>query len=139
MRIALMITVGLLAGACGPSAEEVAADNAAKEAESRCNQLFNATKKVTEEFLWSQGVAEVTLVDKTKFTDKCIAMNLTQADIRCMDPNTGGGEECKDKRDELQKFMISPMTEKKDEAKDTDAAKEGEGAEGAAKDGEATE
>lgn len=117
MTFRALLLPALLLTACGdpgPSPEEVAA----KELDRACGSLYSAMTKVYRDELYKGGVAEVTFSEKEAFVEKCAASGLDKAQRRCMDPNLGGGEECKktlkpveEKATELSEFLLAPMKE----------------------------
>jgi hypothetical protein len=111
MRLAFVLP--LIALACGPSEQEVQ-EAALAEAKRACGRSYSSTEKVLKDMLYSQGLAEVKLIEKEKYADACAAMKLTKEQLRCFDPNLNSDAACQDpeikkKVGELTALMISPM------------------------------
>lgn len=139
MRIA-MLSLALLTMACGPSAAEVEAEAKAQKARTDCGRAYSSSEKVTRDYLYKNGVAEVNFVDRQKYIDKCVELGMSKSELKCLDPNIAEGDACKGlpegsakKVKELGEFMMSPMTkkdEKKEEEKPTEKPADAPAAEG---------
>lgn len=120
MRYLLVVCL-LGLGACdsGPSEENL---EQAKSDKS-CGKLYSSLTKVLQDELYKNGVSEVKFGEKAGFVEKCAAAALTDEQLKCLDPNLGGTEACKEtlakveeKTKGLHDFLLAPMTQKPEEA-----------------------
>lgn len=122
--------LGLLAligcGDSGPSEAELAA----AKSEKNCSKVYSAMTKVLKDELHKGGVAGVEFGDKDGFVKLCVGAGFTEEQVKCLDPNLGGSDECKkameDKKEkvkELTEYLLKPMKEKSD--KPAEGAAEG--------------
>jgi hypothetical protein len=133
VRISFFAVAAMLV-ACGPTAAERQADATAQNARKDCARTYSSSQKVFQDLLYSQGVAEVTFVDREKYIEKCVGLGLSKDQLSCVDPNTAGTDACKNMDDtvkaqvkSLGDYMISPMTGKGEEkAPEPQAKGEGE-------------
>lgn len=119
MRVVLMAGLAgaflIGCGDSGPSPEELAA----KKMDKECSKLYGALSKAVTEQLNKGGVGGVVLGEKDGFIKLCAEQHFTEPQLKCMDPNLGGTEECKkeleevkDKTKKLQEYLLAPMKEK---------------------------
>ena len=116
MRVVALF--GLLVGGCGdpgPSPEEVQA----KKVERDCSKLYGSLTKVLKDRLREGGV-KPELGDRDGFVALCVESGLDEEQRRCLDPNLGGTDACKealepvkDKTKELTDYLLAPMKEGK--------------------------
>ena len=122
MVLGLLAVVGC--GDSGPTEAELAKAKTNKQ----CSKVYSAMTKVLKDELHKGGVAGVEFGEKDGFVELCAGAGFTDEEIKCLDPNLGGSEECKkameskkDKVKELSEYLLKPM---KDKQKGGDEKKE---------------
>ncbi len=120
--IAIVGLIGLLSacGEAGPSEAELAA----KKTEKECSKVYGALTKVLKEELNKGGVGGVEFGEKPGFVELCVKAGFSDEQLKCMDPNRGGSDECKkaleskkDQSKELTEYLLAPMKKKAEEGK----------------------
>ena len=102
----------------GPSPEELAKARADKD----CGKLYSSLTKVLQDELRKGGVSGVEFGEKPGFVSLCAEQGLSEAQLKCLDPNLGGTEECKkelepvaEKTKKLTEYLLAPMKKKQEE------------------------
>ncbi|MCO4744825.1 MAG: hypothetical protein KC912_08550 [Proteobacteria bacterium] len=124
MTFRAIVLSTLMLSACGdpgPTPEEVAA----KDLDRACGRLYSSLTKVYQDELYKGGVADVEFAEKPGWVSECAASGLSEEQRKCMDPNIGGGEECKtalepakDKVKSLTEALLAPMKAEKEPAEE---------------------
>ena len=118
MRGWFLIGLFGLLGACGETGPSEA-ELAAKKVERDCSKLYASLTKVLADELRKGGV-KPEFGDKDGFVNECAAVALTEPQMKCLDPNLGGSEECKkelepvaEKTKKLTEYLLEPMKKDK--------------------------
>lgn len=124
--IAVVGLLGVLVG-CGDSGPSEA-ELAAKKIEKECSKAYGALTKVLKEELNKGGVGGVEFGEKDGYVKLCVEAGFTEDQIKCLDPNRGGSEDCKkalepkkEQTKAMTEYLLAPMKKKQEEG-----AKEGE-------------
>ena len=106
-------------GDSGPSPEELAKLKTEKE----CSKLYSSLTKVLKDELNKAG-QKAEFGEKDGFVDLCAEQALSEEQMKCLDPNLGGTEECKkelesvkDKTKKLTEYLLKPMMDKAKDGK----------------------
>lgn len=110
----LLITSSIGCEPPGPTPEEVAANRL----EKRCARLYEGQTKVYRDALYKQQIpeAQVKFAEKDAYVAKCIEANLTDDQMRCLDPNLRDAaceatmKEVSKKEGALKAFLFGPMS-----------------------------